>query len=146
MNWVTASSSWRMSTSTCPAAASTKVMRSTPPGEPSEPNVTLDADRNTNKWRDLIATTTNMPTTKNVDCTQCDPQASPVASGTIGAFEGAHYYHCAVYRPAFDCRMRTLGQPFCEVCQRAIERQLERFLPPHNRDAVIAVDRSSEGA
>lgn len=117
-----------------------------PAGEPPEPNVTLDANRDTNKWRDLIATTTSMPTTKNVDCAQCDPRPSPVNPGTIGAFEGAHYYHCGAYRPAFDCRMRTLSQPFCDVCQRAIERRLGRFLPPHNVVAAVAVDPSTEGA
>jgi hypothetical protein len=117
-----------------------------PAGEPAEPNVTLDPNRATNKWRDLVATTTNMPTTTNANCAQCDPQASPVPVGTIGTFEGAHYYHCGAYRPAFDCRMRALGQPFCDVCQRVIERRLAPFLPAHNDVAVLAVDPAARSA
>jgi IgA Peptidase M64 len=117
-----------------------------PFGEPAEPNVTLDPNRATNKWRDLVASTTNMPTTTNANCAQCDPQASPVPVGTIGAFEGAHYYHCGAYRPAIDCRMRALGQPYCDVCQRVIERRLAPFLPAHNHVAVIAVDPGARKA
>lgn len=117
-----------------------------PAGEPSEPNVTLDPNRATNKWRDLVATMTNMPTTTNASCGQCDPQPNPVPAGTIGAYEGAHYYHCGAYRPAFDCRMRALGQPFCDVCQRVIERRLAPFLPTHNHVGVVAVDPAAKSA
>ncbi|WP_055645501.1 M64 family metallopeptidase [Streptomyces venezuelae] len=56
----------------------------------------------------------------------CDPQANPVAAGTIGAFEGAGYYHCGLYRPAFNCMMRNLT-PFCAVCQGVIRRTLLPF-------------------
>ncbi len=105
-----------------------------PPGEPGQPNVTLDSNRATNKWRDLIAAATPMPTMANPDCTQCDRRPSPVPAGTVGAFEGAHYYHCGAYRPEYDCRMRALGQPFCAVCERVIERALQPFLP--NRQLV----------
>ncbi|HKP45959.1 MAG TPA: M64 family metallopeptidase, partial [Pyrinomonadaceae bacterium] len=59
----------------------------------------------------------------------CDPQPSPVAAGTVGLFEGADYYHCGVWRPEFNCRMRNLSQPFCGVCQQAIVKKLTPFLP-----------------
>lgn len=98
--------------------------------EPSEPNVTIDADRATIKWGALIDPETALPTTANADCTQCDPQPSPVPPGTVGAFEGARYYHCGLYRPTFDCRMRALGQPFCPVCQQRIRDTLTPYLPP----------------
>ena len=101
-----------------------------PAGEPVEANVTIDANRATNKWRDLIAASTAMPTTSNGDCTKCDPQGNPVAANVVGAFEGAHYYHCGAYRPQFDCRMRALGNPFCAVCQRRIRQVLQPFVPP----------------
>jgi len=100
-----------------------------PPGEPPQPNVTLNADRASNKWRALVLNTTAMPTTTNPDCGHCDPRPSPVAAGIVGAFEGAHYYHCGAFRPAFDCRMRALGFPFCGVCQDVIKRTLAPFLP-----------------
>jgi hypothetical protein len=100
-----------------------------PGGEPAEPNVTIDTDRTTIKWSDLIDAATPMPTTSNPDCTQCDPQPSPVAPGTVGAFEGARYYHCGAYRPEFNCMMRTLSAQFCAVCQRRIRETLAPFAP-----------------
>jgi IgA Peptidase M64 len=97
--------------------------------EPSQPNVTANADRNTIKWRDLVQQSTPMPTTKNANCGICDPQPSPVPDGTVGAFEGADYYHCGCYRPEFNCRMRALGNPYCAVCQKVIVDHLSLYLP-----------------
>ena len=100
-----------------------------PAVEPAQPNVTIDSNRATIKWGDLIDAATPMPTTSNADCSQCDSQPSPVAAGTVGAFEGAHYYHCDAFRPEFDCRMRALNQEFCAVCQRVIRTTLWPFVP-----------------
>jgi hypothetical protein len=97
--------------------------------EPTEPNVTINANPATIKWRDLLTPGAPVPTTSNPSCSQCDSQASPVAPGTVGAFEGAHYFHCGAFRPAFDCRMRALGRPFCLVCQQRIRDTLAPFLP-----------------
>ncbi len=91
-----------------------------PPGEPSEPNVTTNTDRNTLKWQWAVASTTAIPTMTNPDCTQVDSRPSPVPVGTAGLFEGAHYYHCGAYRPEYDCKMRALGVPFCRVCRQVI--------------------------
>jgi hypothetical protein len=100
-----------------------------PAGEPVEPNVTTFNTRATIKWRDLIAAATPVLTTTNPDCTMCDEQPSPVPVGTVGAFEGAHYYHCGAYRPEFDCRMRNLVAAFCAVCSREIRRTIGPHLP-----------------
>lgn len=97
--------------------------------EPVEPNVTAQTNRAAIKWRNLIAAATPMPSTKNTDCTRCDSQASPFPDGTVGAFEGACYYHCGAYRPEFNCRMRALDYPFCAVCQQTIRQTLAPFLP-----------------
>jgi hypothetical protein len=97
--------------------------------EPAEPNVTVNSDRATIKWASLIDAATPVPTTSNADCSQCDPQPSPVPAGTVGAFEGAHYFHCGAFRPAFDCRMRNIVQPFCPVCQQRIRDTISPFLP-----------------
>jgi len=97
--------------------------------EPSQPNITTNKNRATTKWANLIKTATAVPTTVNADCAKCDPQLSPVATGTVGLFEGADYYHCRVYRPEFDCRMRNISSPFCAVCQQTIVKKLTPFLP-----------------
>ena len=87
-------------------------------GEPVEPNVTLNTNRNTIKWKSALTSPADaLPTTVNANCAQCDTQANPKPAGYVGAYTGARYYHCGCYRPAYDCRMRTLGQPFCAVCQ-----------------------------
>src|SRR5215510_7626691 len=97
--------------------------------EPSQPNITTNKNPATIKWRNLIQATTPIPTTSNANCANCDPQPSPVPAGTIGLFEGADYFHCGVYRPEFDCRMRNLNKPFCGVCQEVIVKKLTPFLP-----------------
>jgi hypothetical protein len=79
-------------------------------------------------------TAQQVPTTQNADCTKCDPQLSPVPDGTIGAFEGAHYYHCGAYRPEFNCRMRQLGHPYCVVCRKRIVDLISPYLPPQAQE------------
>lgn len=96
--------------------------------EPSQPNVTINTNRATMKWGDVIDPATPVPTTSNADCSDCDPQASPVSAGTVGAFEGADYTHCDCYRPEYNCIMRqsAFGM-FCAVCTRQICQVLARY-------------------
>ena len=50
-------------------------------------------------------------------------------AGTVGAFEGAGYSSTGLYRPALDCLMFSRRvQPFCPVCERAVEAMVNRFL------------------
>ena len=91
-----------------------------PAGEPSEPNVTTNSNRATLKWGWAVAANTAVPTMSNPNCATVDSRASTVPVGTVGLFEGAHYYHCGAYRPEYECKMRDLGQPFCRVCKQAI--------------------------
>ncbi|MBP2334447.1 hypothetical protein JOF41_000625 [Saccharothrix coeruleofusca] len=91
-----------------------------PATEPSEPNVTINRDRATLKWRWAVNAATAIPTMSNPDCSKVDTRPSPVPAGTVGAFEGAHYYHCGAYRPEHGCKMRDLGVPFCRVCRQVI--------------------------
>lgn len=102
--------------------------------EPGEPNVTVNGAAP--KWAHLVTRGTPLPTTRNVNCTDCDRQPNPAGPGTIGAFEGARYLRCGMFRPAFDCRMRELGHTFCAVCQDTIRRVLAPFLPPSRRRAA----------
>ena len=95
-----------------------------PAGEPSEPNVTVASTRASLKWAWAVGSGTAVPTMSNPDCATVDARPSPVPAGTVGAFEGAHYYHCGAYRPEFDCKMRNLGVPFCRVCRQVIWNRL----------------------
>ena len=80
-----------------------------PAVEPSEPNVTVNNDPATIKWSARV-TDNPMKTSNNPDCTMCDPTPNPFAATTVGAFEGAHDYHCDAYRPGWDCMMRNFGR------------------------------------
>lgn len=97
--------------------------------EPAEPNVTTVTDAVTIKWSSLITAGTTLPTTSNASCAQCDPRVSPVPAGTVGAFEGARYFHCGIYRPEYYCRMRVLGNPFCVVCADVITAKITPYIP-----------------
>jgi hypothetical protein len=95
--------------------------------EPAEPNVTINTNRATLKWGDLVLAATPLATTSNPDCSQCDPQPNPQPAGTVGAYEGARYFHCDAYRPEYDCMMRNLTG-FCAVCRRRIRQTLRPYL------------------
>lgn len=100
-----------------------------PNSEPSAPNVTRSAIGR--KWRSLRTRGVPLPTTANADCTICDPQPNPFPAGIVGAFEGAHYYHCGAYRPEFNCKMRSSAYPdFCAVCSCRIWLTLAQHMPP----------------
>jgi IgA Peptidase M64 len=98
--------------------------------EPSQPNITINTNRTTNKWREMILSSTPIPTMSNEDCTKCDLRQSPVPAGTVGLFEGADFYHCGLYRPEYDCKMRNLGVAFCTVCQKRIIDTMIPYIQP----------------
>lgn len=117
-----------------------------PAVEPSEPNITVNSDRATLKWGWAVASTTAVPTMSNPDCATVDSRPSPVPPGTVGLFEGAHYYHCGVYRPEYDCKMRTIGAPFCRVCRQVIWNRIGPLtdLPARARTPMTVVARFPE--
>ncbi|MGH6871934.1 MAG: M64 family metallopeptidase [Rhizomicrobium sp.] len=97
--------------------------------EPAQPNITSRLARPL-KWETrLSAPGDALPTTANANCGQCDSQANPKPASYVGAYEGAGWFHCGCYRPSYDCRMRTIGQPFCTVCQGVITTMLQPFMP-----------------
>lgn len=107
-----------------------------PAVEPSEPNVTTNTNRATLKWRWAVASATPIPTMENPDCSQVDGRPSTVPAGTVGTFEGAHYYHCGAYRPEYACKMRSLGSGFCRVCRQVIVSQLGPLAWRNNQTVV----------
>jgi hypothetical protein len=81
--------------------------------EPYEPNITTRVNFQS-KWADMISDTIPVPTPN------CEKYR-----GTVGLFEGAMYRAKGIYRPAFDCAMKSKTcAEFCPVCQRAIERMI----------------------
>lgn len=81
--------------------------------EPWEPNITslVHFDR---KWKSQLPAGTPIPTPVN-DSTK----------KSIGVFEGGGYLKKGMYRPFYDCRMRTNNAPeFCPVCQQAVEKMI----------------------
>ena len=98
-----------------------------------------------NKWSDLI-NTSSLPTWENQACELCPPELGEPGGPTesqrsiVGTFEGAHTYHCGIYRPQATCKMQRLGEPFCAVCQRVISEYLAPFDPDFclERDKIDA--------
>jgi hypothetical protein len=109
----------------------------TPGGEPTQPNVTRDTNRSTNKWRALIAASTPMPSQCDSSCaaSNCVPPMTPPATGAVGTYEGAIYSDCNTYRPVPSCYMRDYG-PFCPVCAGVIRQTLQPFLPAESINLV----------
>ena len=83
--------------------------------EPWEPNITTRVDF-ASKWQDMIPAGTPLPT-----------PTEGFNTYKVGLYEGGGYSARGIYRPAYNCRMRTNDFPsFCPVCRRALER-LIRF-------------------
>ena len=86
--------------------------------EPLEQNISTRIDF-ASKWENMLIKGTPIPT----------PTAER-KKYPVGVYEGGGYSAKGIYRPAYDCRMRTNGYPeFCPVCQRAIRRVIEFYIP-----------------
>ncbi len=85
--------------------------------EPWEPNITTRVNFES-KWKDLLARSVPVPTPNN-----------PMYDGVTGLFEGGGYVKRGIFRPSFNCRMKSNDADyFCEVCQRAIERMIQFYI------------------
>jgi len=80
------------------------------PGDP-EPNVAAAQHLQPPKWQAWVTPGTPIPT---------DPSAALGPQLPIGAYEGARYQETGMFRPAPQCLMRALDQPFCPVCAQAV--------------------------
>ena len=84
--------------------------------EPWEPNITTMVNFNS-KWANMLDDSTPIPT----------PPLEKYKS-SVGVFEGGGYSSKGVFRPYYDCRMKSnsaLG--FCPVCQESIRRVIKAF-------------------
>ncbi|MEM7281935.1 MAG: M64 family metallopeptidase [Pseudomonadota bacterium] len=80
-------------------------------GEPDQPNITTDLDRDTTKWGDLIDAATPVPTVQNTP------------PGVVGLWEGGGYYATGMYRPREQCHMDDSSvASFCPVCDRTLSQ------------------------
>ncbi len=62
------------------------------------------------KWKDLVEKETPIPTREEDNF-----------KDKVGAFEGAGYVKKGIYRPVYDCKMRSNStKEFCPVCYRAV--------------------------
>lgn len=84
--------------------------------EPWEPNIS-NLKNFVTKWKDLIEKDVPIPT----------PSIEKYF-GKTGAFEGAGYSAKGLYRPYYDCTMKSVSiDNFCPVCKRAIQRMIDYY-------------------
>ncbi len=88
--------------------------------EPWEQNITTLCDFST-KWEDLLPRKCVLPRKDRTNVSDGETE-------TVGLYEGAGYQSRGVYRPCWNCRMRTNEAPvFCFVCRRAIDRLIRYY-------------------
>ena len=81
--------------------------------EPWQPNLTILVDFDS-KWKDLVHDTIPVPT----------PSIKKYSEIT-GVFEGGGYSDKGIYRPGYECRMKSNDTDnFCLTCRRAIEKMI----------------------
>lgn len=81
--------------------------------EPWEPNISslVQFDK---KWKNQLPAGTVIPT-----------PVTDENKSKIGVFEGGGYLSKGMFRPYYDCRMRTNKAPeFCPICQQAVEKMI----------------------
>jgi len=84
--------------------------------EPWEPNLTTMVDFS-KKWKNMIDKSTPVPT----------PERSEYYNKT-GVFEGGGYIEKGVFRPAYDCTMKSVKfNKFCPVCSKAIQDMINFY-------------------
>jgi len=87
-----------------------------PEKEPWEPNLTNLTDFS-KKWKDLVSKDVPVPT-----------PANEKYFGKVGVFEGAGYSAKGIYRPSYDCTMKSVSvNNFCPVCKRAIQQMINYY-------------------
>jgi hypothetical protein len=101
-------------------------------------NYTWRTDYNNIPWNIWILPGTPLPTPNDYSYIN-----------VVGLFEGAYYRDKGMYRPKYDCKMRTLNVPFCEVCREQHVKSIfeyidliDNYLP--DKDTVTIFSNASE--
>ncbi|MEO8428025.1 MAG: M64 family metallopeptidase, partial [Verrucomicrobiota bacterium] len=96
-------------------------------GSAERANSTQETRREFIKWHTWIDDSTPIPTPETTDF-----------DAEVGLFEGAHYHDTGWYRPKYNCKMNTLGAPFCDICKEALVlsfysllNAIDSFSPPN---------------
>ena len=77
--------------------------------EPFQVNITNLTDFDS-KWKSMVNDSIPIPTPDSL-----------IYQNSIGAFEGGGYAKKKIYRPTYDCKMRSNRvEYFCPVCEKAI--------------------------
>ena len=85
--------------------------------EPWEPNITTRVDFDS-KWKKMISGETPVPT----------PPEEKYRNVT-GLFEGGGYSAKGIFRPEYDCRMKSNNtKGYCSVCSDAVKRMIEFYI------------------
>jgi hypothetical protein len=85
--------------------------------EPWEPNITTRVNFD-GKWKSMIKPGTPVPT---------PPEEKYM--NTTGLFEGGGYSAKGIFRPEFDCRMKSNGpKGYCSVCREAVRKTIEYYI------------------
>lgn len=93
------------------------------PGYPrkiTEANV--DSNGTNPKWRAWLTPGVLLPTPEE-----------DAYNDVVGAFEGGRYRTRGVFRPMRDCMMRSIGKPFCPVCQEEMLTKVLQQMNLYNR-------------
>ncbi len=84
--------------------------------EPLEPNITTLIDFES-KWKNMIEGDIPIPT-----------PGTKEYLNKVGVFEGGGYSAKGIYRPQFDCTMKSISvDNFCEVCKSAIIKMINYY-------------------
>jgi len=85
--------------------------------EPWEPNITT-LNNFESKWKSLLKADTPIPTPLKMKY-----------SNVTGVFKGAGYQKEGLYRPAYNCTMKSVVyNHFCEVCKLHIEKMIHLYI------------------
>lgn len=117
-----------------------------PGGEPGAPNLTINTDRATLKWRQFVSPATPLPTGTGA-CADYNAGPKPAGwsnSDDAGLFEGGGTWSLGIYRPVVNCRMRGNSPPYCPVCYTRMKSNAEPYAQ-HTFQNVYAGDFNGDG-